>query len=303
MAELVAQGKVRHLGLSEASAASLRRAVAVHPDRGAAERVVAVDPRPGERRSSVARELGIGLVPFSPLGRGFLTGAITSPADFDEDDFRRNQPRFQGEAFAANLRLVEAVRELAAEKGVTAGQLALAWVLAQGDDVVPIPGTKRRSYLEENAGAAAVELTADDLDRLRPSRRPGRPRARAIPTPATPTATVRSARDEHRPARGRPPARRGVRLARVGLPAPLRRRPRVPHAAGRARRRPGARRSGGGRGFGDLDANWPRAPRTSSSPTTTGTSWGSSCAMRWPAPPAGSASWATRGTRGRTSRR
>jgi aryl-alcohol dehydrogenase-like predicted oxidoreductase len=172
MAELVEQGKVRYLGLSEASATSLRRAVAVHPiaalqsewslwtrdlesagGGGAGEDTVV----------GTARELGIGLVPFSPLGRGFLTGRITSPADFADDDFRRNQPRFQGEAFAANLRLVDAVRELAAEKGVTAGQLALAWVLAQGEDVVPIPGTKRRSYLEENAGAVAVQLSPDDL--------------------------------------------------------------------------------------------------------------------------------------------
>ena len=121
----------------------------------------------------VAREHGIGIVPFSPLGRGFLTGAITSPDDFGDDDFRKNQPRFQGEAFQANLRLVDAVRELAAEKGVTAGQLALAWVLAQGDDVVPIPGTKRRSYLEENAGAVAVELSADDLARLEAIAPPG----------------------------------------------------------------------------------------------------------------------------------
>jgi aryl-alcohol dehydrogenase-like predicted oxidoreductase len=173
MADLVAQGKVRHLGLSEASAASIRRAVAVH-------RVAALQSEWSlwtrdleEEVLGVARQHGIGIVPFSPLGRGFLTGAITSPADFGEDDFRRNQPRFQGEAFAANLRLVEAVRELAAEKGVTAGQLALAWVLAQGDDVVPIPGTKRRSYLEENAGAAAVELTAEDLARLAAIAPPG----------------------------------------------------------------------------------------------------------------------------------
>jgi aryl-alcohol dehydrogenase-like predicted oxidoreductase len=173
MAELVAQGKVRHLGLSEASAASLRRAVAVHPIAALqSEWSLWTRDLEGEVVGT-ARELGIGLVPFSPLGRGFLTGAITSPADFGEDDFRRNQPRFQGEAFAANLRLVEAVRELAAEKGVTPGQLALAWVLAQGDDVVPIPGTKRRSYLEENAGAAAVELTADDLDRLSAIAPPG----------------------------------------------------------------------------------------------------------------------------------
>jgi aryl-alcohol dehydrogenase-like predicted oxidoreductase len=173
MAELVEQGKVRYLGLSEASAASLRRAVAVHPIAALqSEWSLWTRDLEGEVVGT-ARELGIGLVPFSPLGRGFLTAAITSPADFEDDDFRRNQPRFQGEAFAANLRLVEAVRELAAEKGVTAGQLALAWVLAQGDDVVPIPGTKRRGYLEENVGAAAVELTADDLARLEAIAPPG----------------------------------------------------------------------------------------------------------------------------------
>jgi aryl-alcohol dehydrogenase-like predicted oxidoreductase len=166
MAELVAQGKVRHLGLSEASAASIRRAVSVHPI-AALQSEWSLWTRDLESEVlGVAREHGIGIVPFSPLGRGFLTGAITSPADFGEDDFRRNQPRFQGEAFEANLRLVDAVREMAAEKGATAGQLALAWVLAKGQDVVPIPGTKRRSYLEENAGAVAVELSADDLARL-----------------------------------------------------------------------------------------------------------------------------------------
>ena len=158
---------------SEASASSLRRAVAVHPV-AALQSEWSLWTRDREKEVvGVARQHGVGIVPFSRLGRGFLTGAITSPADFEEDDFRRNQPRFQGEAFAANLRLVEAVRELAAEKGVTAGQLALAWVLAQGDDVVPIPGTKRRSYLEENAGAAAVELTADDLARLEAIAPPG----------------------------------------------------------------------------------------------------------------------------------
>jgi aryl-alcohol dehydrogenase-like predicted oxidoreductase len=173
MAELVEQGKVRHLGLSEASAASIRRAVAVHPI-AALQSEWSLWTRDLEREVlGVARQHGVGIVPFSPLGRGFLTGAITSPADFGEDDFRRNQPRFQGEAFAANLRLVDAVRDLAAEKGATAGQLALAWVLAQGDDVVPIPGTKRRSYLEENAGAAAVELSRDDLARLAEIAPPG----------------------------------------------------------------------------------------------------------------------------------
>ena len=171
MAELVEQGKVRFLGLSEASAATLRRAVAVHP-------IAALQSewslwtrdleRPGPDGSvlEVARELGIGVVPFSPLGRGFLTGAITTPDDFGPDDWRRGHPRFTGEAFTANLRLVDAVRELARGTGCTPGQLALAWVLAQGDDVVPIPGTKRVRYLEENAGAAAVQLSSEDLARL-----------------------------------------------------------------------------------------------------------------------------------------
>jgi aryl-alcohol dehydrogenase-like predicted oxidoreductase len=166
MAELVQQGKVRYLGLSEASAASIRRAVAVHPI-AALQSEWSLWTRDLESEVlGVAREHGIGIVPFSPLGRGFLTGAITSPDDFAEDDWRRTHPRFTGEAFAANLRLVDAVRELAADKGVTPGQLALAWVMAQGDDVVPIPGTKRRSYLEENVGAAAVELSPEDLARL-----------------------------------------------------------------------------------------------------------------------------------------
>jgi aryl-alcohol dehydrogenase-like predicted oxidoreductase len=173
MAELVAEGKVRHLGLSEASAASIRRAAAVHPI-AALQSEWSLWTRDLENEVlGTAREHGIGIVPFSPLGRGFLTGAITSPADFEDDDFRKNQPRFQGEAFAANLRLVDAVRELAAEKGVTAGQLALAWVLAQGDDIVPIPGTKRRPYLEENAASAAVQLSADDLSRLAAIAPPG----------------------------------------------------------------------------------------------------------------------------------
>ncbi|MGY1737518.1 aldo/keto reductase [Geodermatophilus sp. SYSU D00684] len=166
MAELVQQGKVRYLGLSEASAASVRRAVAVHPI-AALQSEWSLWTRDLETEVlGVAREAGVGIVPFSPLGRGFLTGAITSPDDFADDDWRRTHPRFTGEAFAANLRLVDAVRALAAEKGCTPGQLALAWVLAQGPDVVPIPGTKRRSYLEENAGALAVELSADDLARL-----------------------------------------------------------------------------------------------------------------------------------------
>jgi aryl-alcohol dehydrogenase-like predicted oxidoreductase len=166
MAELVEQGKVRYLGLSEASAASIRRAVAVHPI-AALQSEWSLWTRDLETEVlAVAREHGIGIVPFSPLGRGFLTGAITSPDDFAEDDWRRTHPRFTGAAFTANLRLVDAVRALAEEKGVTAGQLALAWVLAQGEDVVPIPGTKRRSYLEQNVGAAGVQLTPEDLTRL-----------------------------------------------------------------------------------------------------------------------------------------
>jgi len=166
MAELVAAGKVRHLGLSEASAASIERAVAVHPIAALQSEWSLWTRDLEDEIVGVARRHGIGLVPFSPLGRGFLTGAITSPDDFGDDDFRRNSPRFQGENFARNLELVDEVRQLAAEKGCSAGQLALAWVLAQGDDVVPIPGTKRVSYLEENAAASSVALTADDLARL-----------------------------------------------------------------------------------------------------------------------------------------
>jgi aryl-alcohol dehydrogenase-like predicted oxidoreductase len=173
MAELVEQGKVRYLGLSEASAATIRRAVAVHPIAALQSEWSLWTRDLEDEVLGVAREHGVGIVPFSPLGRGFLTGAITSPDDFGADDFRRNQPRFQGEAFAANLRLVDAVRAMAAEKGATAGQLALAWVLAQGKDVVPIPGTKRVAYLEENVAAAAVELSAEDLARLEAIAPPG----------------------------------------------------------------------------------------------------------------------------------
>jgi aryl-alcohol dehydrogenase-like predicted oxidoreductase len=166
MAELVAAGKVRYLGLSEASSRSIERAVAVHPI-AALQSEWSLWTRDLEGDVvATARRHGIGVVPYSPLGRGFLTGAITSPDDFDDDDFRKDNPRFQGENFAANLRLVDAVKAMAADKGCTAGQLALAWVMAQGGDVVPIPGTKRRRYLEENAAACFVELSADDLDRL-----------------------------------------------------------------------------------------------------------------------------------------
>jgi aryl-alcohol dehydrogenase-like predicted oxidoreductase len=166
MAGLVAAGKVRHLGLSEASAATLERAVAVHPI-AALQSEWSLWTRDLEAEVvGAARRLGVGIVPFSPLGRGFLTGAITSPDDFDSDDFRRGNPRFQGENFTANLRVVDEVRAIAGEKACTPGQLALAWVLAQGPDVVPIPGTKRRTYLEENVAALDVDLTSDDLARL-----------------------------------------------------------------------------------------------------------------------------------------
>jgi aryl-alcohol dehydrogenase-like predicted oxidoreductase len=163
MAELVQAGKVRYLGISEAAPATVRRAHAVHPiSAGQYEWSLFTRDLEDELLPTL-RELGIGLVAYSPLGRGFLSGRITSPDDFGEDDFRRNHPRFTGENFARNLELVERVRELAARKGATPSQLAIAWVLARGDDVVPIPGTKRRRYLEENLGALDVELTGEDL--------------------------------------------------------------------------------------------------------------------------------------------
>ena len=163
MAELVQAGKVRHLGISEAAPATVRRAHAVHPvSAGQYEWSLFTRDLEDELLGTL-RQLGIGVVAYSPLGRGFLTGQITSPDDFGEDDFRRNHPRFTGENFARNLDLVERVRELAERKGATPSQLAIAWVLAQGEDVVPIPGTKRRRYLEENLGALEVELTGDDL--------------------------------------------------------------------------------------------------------------------------------------------
>jgi aryl-alcohol dehydrogenase-like predicted oxidoreductase len=166
MKELVEAGKVRHLGLSEASATTIRRAHVVHPITALQTEYSLFTRHVEDEILPVLRELGIGLVPYSPLGRGILTGAITSTDALDADDFRRHNPRYQGEAFEANLALVAEVRRLAEQKGVTAGQLALAWVLAQGDDVVPIPGTKRVKYLEENVAAASVELTPADLDAL-----------------------------------------------------------------------------------------------------------------------------------------
>jgi aryl-alcohol dehydrogenase-like predicted oxidoreductase len=166
MAELVQAGKVRFLGLSEAGPETIRRAHAVHPISALQSEWSLWSRDLEDGVVPVARALGIGIVAYSPLGRGFLTGQIKSPEDFDDDDFRRYQPRFQGENFAKNLELVDAVRAIAEEKGVTAGQLALAWVHAQGDDVFPIPGTKRRTYLEENVAAVDVSLSDDDLRRL-----------------------------------------------------------------------------------------------------------------------------------------
>lgn len=166
MAELVEAGKVRYLGLSEASPATIRRAHAVHPISALQTEYSLWTRDPEDEVLPTVRELGIGFVPYSPLGRGFLSGAITSVDDLAEDDFRRHNPRFRGENFAKNLELVERVREIADEKGVTPGQLALAWVLHQGDDIAPIPGTKRVAYLEENVAATEIELTTDDLRRI-----------------------------------------------------------------------------------------------------------------------------------------
>jgi len=166
MAELVRAGKVRHLGLSEAGPATLRRASAVHPIAALQTEYSLWSRDPEDEILPTCRELGIGFVPYSPLGRGFLSGQFRSPDDFAADDYRRHSPRFQGENFARNLDLVDRIKAIAAEKGVTASQLALAWVLAQGPGVVPIPGTKRRSYLEENAGSVALKLTPGDLTRI-----------------------------------------------------------------------------------------------------------------------------------------
>lgn len=167
MAELVQQGKVRYLGLSEASAATLERAHKVHPI-SALQSEYSLWSRDQQDNGCLAtcQRLGIAFVPYSPLGRGFLTGALKSPDDFAADDYRRFSPRFQGENFAKNLRLVKQVQTLANDKGVTAGQLALAWVLAQGGYIIPIPGTKQRKYLEENVAAVSVSLSPTELAAL-----------------------------------------------------------------------------------------------------------------------------------------
>ena len=166
MAELVKEGKVRFLGLSEAAPATLRRAYAEHPITALQTEYSLWSRDPEDELLGVVRELGIGFVPYSPLGRGFLSGDIKSIDDLAPDDFRRTNPRFAGDNFQKNLDLIDAVGAIAADKGVTAAQLALAWVLAQGDDLVPIPGTRRITTLEQNAAAADIVLTPDDLARI-----------------------------------------------------------------------------------------------------------------------------------------
>lgn len=171
MAELVRAGKVKYLGLSEAAPETIRRAHAVHPITALQTEYSLWTRDPEDAILPTVRELGIGFVPYSPLGRGFLTGQFRRPEDIPADDYRRDNPRFQGEAFAKNLSLVQEIEAMAQEKGWTSAQLALAWVLAQGDDIVPIPGTKRRRYLEDNIGALDVTLTDDDrarIDRILP---------------------------------------------------------------------------------------------------------------------------------------
>lgn len=166
MARLVEAGKVRFLGLSEAASNTIRRAHAVHPISALQSEYSLWTRDLEDEILPTCRELGIGFVPYSPLGRGFLTGQIKSPDDFAPDDYRRNSPRFQGENFTRNLELVSRVEQIANEKNCTAGQLALAWVLSRGQDIVPIPGTKRRKYLEENIRATAIELASEDLSRI-----------------------------------------------------------------------------------------------------------------------------------------
>ncbi len=173
MADLVKEGKVRHLGLSEASPRTLRRACAVHRISALQTEYSLWTRDPEPEILPACRELGVAFVAYSPLGRGFLSGRFRRPEDFPEDDYRRNHPRFQGENFFANLRLAEKVQQMAKEKGCTPSQLALAWVLAQGEEVVPIPGTKRRKYLEENIAALGVELSPAEVARLSDALPPG----------------------------------------------------------------------------------------------------------------------------------
>lgn len=164
MAELVKQGKVRYLGLSEAAAATIRRAHKVHPITALQTEYSLWTREPEDEILAAVRELGIGFVPYSPLGRGFLTGRFKSFEDLPQDDYRRNNPRFQGENFAKNMQIVDKIEKLAKKRNATTAQIALAWVLAQGEDIVPIPGTKKRARLEENAKAAEIRLTKEELD-------------------------------------------------------------------------------------------------------------------------------------------
>jgi|SRR5579875_1013972 len=173
MADLIREGKVRYLGLSEAGEQSLRRAHAVYPISALQSEYSLWERGLEQRILPVLRELGIGLVPFCPLGRGFLTGEVKRAEEYPEYDWRRNDPRFQGENFDANVQAAEAVREIARAKQAAPGQIALAWLLARGDDVVPIPGTKRRAHLEENVGAAGIGLTEADLELLNGALQPG----------------------------------------------------------------------------------------------------------------------------------
>ncbi len=166
MAELVKQGKVRYIGLSEASAATIRRAASVHPISALQSEYSLWSRDIEDEILPTIQELGIGLVAYSPLGRGFLSGKVTNLDDLAADDYRRNSPRFQGENFNANLQLVDRVKEIATEKGITPGQLALAWLLAKSNEIVPIPGTKRRTYLEENVAATDIKLTSAELQRI-----------------------------------------------------------------------------------------------------------------------------------------
>jgi aryl-alcohol dehydrogenase-like predicted oxidoreductase len=166
MADLVGEGKVRFLGLSEAGEQTIRRAHTVHPISALQSEYSLWERNLEPGIIPLLRELGIGLVPFAPLGRGFLTGNVKRAEEYPEGDFRRGDPRYQGENFDANVRAASAVRELAAKKGVAPGQIALAWLLHKGDDIVPIPGTKRRKYLEENVAAADVRLTSDEMASL-----------------------------------------------------------------------------------------------------------------------------------------
>ena len=172
MADLVREGKVRYLGLSEAGEQTIRRAHAVHPITALQSEYSLWERNLEPRIIPLLRELGIGLVPFSPLGRGFLTGNVKRAEEYTEGDFRRGDPRFQGENFDANMGAASVVREVASTHGATPAQIALAWLLHKGDDIVPIPGTKRRKYLEENAGAASITLSADDMTRLDDALRP-----------------------------------------------------------------------------------------------------------------------------------